>query len=102
MALRKGCIFFGIDMSLFWYRGFLSLLRFGIEIFSGIEILHSSVQHLEVGKQKIGKETHKQKFHGIVPGLSRDCPGIFLRFPRSFVYVFPFFPKEKKATYKQI
>ena len=47
------------------------------------------------GKKPINKETHKQNFHRIVPGLSRDCPGLFLRFPGNFIYVFPFFPKEK-------
>ena len=34
-------------------------------------------------------------------GLSHDCPGIFVRFPGSYVYVFPFLPK-KNATHKQI
>ena len=35
---------------------------------------HSSDQH-RAGKKPINKQTHKQNFHGIVPGLSRDCPG---------------------------
>ena len=35
------------------------------------------------------KETHQQKFHGILLGLSQDCPGIFPRFPGNFVCVFP-------------
>ena len=39
--------------------------------------------------------THKQNVHGIFPGLSQDCLGIFLREPGNFVYVFPFFPQEK-------
>ena len=50
------------------------------------------------GKKPINKETHKQNFHGIVPGLSRDCPGLFLRFPGNFVYVFLFFPRKKGNT----
>ena len=41
-----GASFFGIEMSFLWYRGGLSLL-FGVEIFFGMEILHSVVQHLD-------------------------------------------------------
>ena len=48
------------------------------------------------------KKTHKQNFHGTVPGLSCwDCPGLFLRFPRKFVDVFPFSSK-RAVTHKQI
>ena len=39
-------------------------------------------------------------FHGFVPGLSRDCPGILLKFPGKFVYVLPLVSKQK-ATHKQ-
>ena len=42
---------------------------------------------------------HKQYFHGIVLGFSRDCPGTFLRAPGTFVYAFPFSP-HKRATHK--
>ena len=34
-------------------------------------------------------------------GLSRDSPGLFLRFPGNFIYVFPFFPRKKGKTHKQ-
>ena len=40
-------------------------------------------------------------FTGIIPGLSRDRPGLLLRFPGNFVYVFPCFP-DFKTTHKQI
>ena len=50
------------------------------------------------GKKPINRKTHKQNFHGIVPGLSRDCPGLFPRLPGNFVYVFPFFPRKKGNT----
>ena len=54
------------------------------------------------GKKKpMNKKTHKQNFHGIVPGLSRDCPSLFLRFPGNSVYVFPLSPG-KGETHKQL
>ena len=37
----------------------------------------------------------------LIPGLSRDCPGVFPRFPGNFVCVFPFFAK-RKAIHEQI
>ena len=40
---------------------------------------------VSAGKKPINKETHKPDLHGIVPGLSRECPGLFLRFPGNFV-----------------
>ena len=54
-------------------------------------------------KKTINNKTHKQNYHGTVVGLSagglsRDCPGIFLRFFGKFVYVFPFSPMERANT----
>ena len=53
---------------------------------------------IEPRKKPINKETHKQNLRGIVLGLSRDCPALFLRFPGNFVYVFPFFPVKRGNT----
>ena len=36
----------------------------------------------ELGPEKNKQENALTHFHGTVPGLSRDCPGIFLRFPK--------------------
>ena len=51
--MRAGASLFGIEMSFLWYRGGLSLIC-GVEIslwyrdlFFGIEILRSVVQHLD-------------------------------------------------------
>ena len=51
----------------------------------------------------MNKQTHKQTFHGIVPGfprtvpgLSRDCPGKSLTFPGSCVFVFSFSPRKRQ------
>ena len=49
-------------------------------------------------RRPMSKKTHKQYFHGIVPGLSRDYPGIFPRFPGNVVYVFSLFPQDKGKT----
>ena len=54
--------------------------------------------HLLGPGKPINTKTHTQNIHGIVPGLSRDSPGLFLRFPGNFVYVFPFFPMKKGST----
>ena len=49
----------------------------------------------------VNKETQKPIFHGIVPGLSQDCPGIFLRFPCNFVFMcFPFHLEKGKHINK--
>ena len=45
-------------------------------------------------EKTINKKTHKQILHGIVPGTSRDCPGILLRFLGNFVLGVSFFLQE--------
>ena len=49
-------------------------------------------------------KTHKQNFHGIVPALSRDCPGTIPAFSSDFLGIlfmcFPFSPG-KRETHKQ-
>ena len=56
------------------------------------------------GKKPINKQTHKQNFHGIVPGLSRDCPGTLPAFSWDFLGIlfmcFPF-SSGKGETHKQ-
>ena len=50
------------------------------------------------GKKPINKQTHKQRFHGIVPGLYRDCPGTLPAFPEiswEFCLCVSLFPQEK-------
>ena len=49
----------------------------------------------------INKKTHKHNLHGIIPGLSRDSPGLFLRFPGSNCLCVSLFPLGKKGTHKQ-
>ena len=49
------------------------------------------------GRNKpMSKKMHKPNAHKIVPGLSWDRPSIFLRYPRKFVYVFPFSPTQRQ------
>ena len=56
------------------------------------------------GKKPINKQTHKQTFHVIVPGLSRDCTGTLPAFSWDFLGIlfmcFPFSPG-KRETHKQ-
>ena len=51
------------------------------------------------------EENTKTKFSrdcpSIIPGLSRDSPGLLLRFPGNLVYVFPFFFPGRRETHKQ-
>ena len=85
--LHHYCGVFGVQTTPF-YRGFYndSFIRLG----------PGRNQYNIYYKQ----ETHKQNFHGIVPGLSRDSLGLFLRCSGIFVYVFPFSPG-KRQTHKQ-
>ena len=49
------------------------------------------------GKKPINKQTHKQNFHGTVPGLSRPFPEISWE----FCLCVSLFPHEKGKTHKQ-
>ena len=42
----------------------------------------SSSLNVGQGKKPINKKTHKQNFHGTVPGLSWDCPRLSRPFPK--------------------
>ena len=45
-------------------------------------------------EKPINKQAHKQSLHRTVPGLSQDCPGIFLRFPGICFLCFRFRPRK--------
>ena len=53
-----------------------------------------------LNKQANTKTKFSRDCPGIIPGLSRDSPGLLLRFPGNFVYVFPFSPG-KRETHRQ-
>ena len=70
----------------------------------------SSLEHFvasgrfRAGTKPINKQTHKQNFHGTVPGLSRDCPGTLPAFSWDFLGIlFMCFPFSwgKRETHKQ-
>ena len=72
--------------------------------FSETETGTLAIPLTRAGKKTNKQETHKQNFHGIVPGLSRDCPGTLPAFSLDFLGIlfmcFPFSPG-KRETHKQ-